>query len=199
MATIVGKTSDAIDALVNALVQTGAIDGSGNLTLTTKGGTVIAVGNVGASVPAATETIAGILKIATAALVTAGTDDTTAVSPSHLAAVTGPMNTSINTNTTNISANTTAIAGKQASNAHLTAISSMAPTNSDVMQYESGEWSHRTPAQLAADLQNAYPFAVGKQYVTSTYVSSTTPTFYVGAVDPGSVPDGSVWFDTSGG
>lgn len=47
---------------------------------------------------------------------------------------------------------TTALAGKQALNAALTAISGLSPTANDVMQYKSGAWTNRTIAQLKTDL-----------------------------------------------
>jgi hypothetical protein len=178
-------TSDAITALVATLVQTGAIDAEGNLTLTTQGGQIINLGSVLSSVPSASTTVAGIIELATTAEITAGTDNTTAVTPEGLAGVTGPMQTSLN--------------GKQASNANLTTIAAIVPANGDVMQYESGAWSHRTPAQLAADLQAAYPLVVAKLYSGSAYGNVTSGTVYVGNVDPGSgAVNGSVWFDTSG-
>lgn len=184
MATVVGKTSDAIDALVATLVVGGAIDSSGNLTLTLKNGSTVAVGNVGTSVPAASETIAGILKIATSAEITAGTDDTTAVSPLGLEGVVSGLNSTIS--------------GKQPLDSDLTAIAALAAADNDVIQHKAGAWTNRTPTQLAVDLQTAYAFSTAHYYSGSAYISPSTPAFYVGSVDPGSVPDGTVWFDTSG-
>jgi len=187
MASVTGKTSAAIDALVAVLLSSAAIDESGHLTVTTHGGTVTDLGPVVTSLPSATETVAGILKVATSALITAGTDDTTAVSPLGLAAVVATLNTSIS--------------GKQPSDPDLTAIAALTPATSDVLQYESGAWSHRTPAQLATDLFAAAPVVKGKYYSSSTWNDATSPRVWVGSVDPttgNTVNDGSVWFDTSG-
>lgn len=53
---------------------------------------------------------------------------------------------------TQVNTNTTAIAGKQASDADLTAIAGLTPTNDDLLQRKSGAWTNRTPAQVKADL-----------------------------------------------
>lgn len=53
---------------------------------------------------------------------------------------------------TQVNANTTAIAGKQAADADLTAIAALAPANNDVIQRKSGSWVSRTLAQLKTDL-----------------------------------------------
>jgi hypothetical protein len=187
MATVVGKTSAAIDALVATLLQSASINGAGHLTVTTHDGTVTDLGPVITTLPSASEAAAGIIQIATTSQVNAGTDDSTAVSPSHLAAVTGPINT--------------AIAGKQPSNSNLTTIAAIVPGVGDVMQYESGGWTHRTPAQLATDIIGAAPIVEGKYYSGSSWTNPTQPFIYVGTVDPSgslTVPNGSVWFDTSG-
>jgi hypothetical protein len=47
---------------------------------------------------------------------------------------------------------TTDLAGKQASDADLTAIAGLAPTNDDVIQRKAGAWTNRTMAQLKTDL-----------------------------------------------
>lgn len=44
------------------------------------------------------------------------------------------------------------LAGKQASNANLTTISSLTPTNDDILQRKAGAWTNRTPAQVKTDL-----------------------------------------------
>jgi hypothetical protein len=187
MATVTSYDQAQIDEIVGALVTTGAIDDDGNLTVTTQSGTVIAVGTVLQSVPTATESISGTVMVATAAEVTAGTDDTSAVTPLKLETVTTAINT--------------AIAAKQASSAVLTTIAGLSPANKDVLQYESTAWSHRTPAQLAADLVAAYQFLAAQLYSGSAYAAAVGAQSYVGATDPstlGTVVNGSIWFDTSG-
>jgi len=44
------------------------------------------------------------------------------------------------------------LAGKQAANANLTAISALTPANDDILQRKAGAWTNRTPAQLKTDL-----------------------------------------------
>lgn len=186
MATVTSYDQAKIDELIAASVVTGAIDSSGNLTLTTKGGTVIPVGIVLESVPFASETQSGTIQIATAADITAGTDDTKAVSPSHLAAVVNPINT--------------AVAGKQAADADLTAIANLSPAANDVLQYLSGAWKNQTLAQIGASLDTAKIFLRMVTYNGSAYVTSSVSRQYIGATDPatlGTVTDGSVWFDTA--
>ena len=46
----------------------------------------------------------------------------------------------------------TQLTGKQASDADLTTIAGLTPTNDDVLQYKSGAWANRTMAQLKTDL-----------------------------------------------
>lgn len=202
MATVVGMTADAIEALVSTLVTGGTIDGSGNLSLTLKDGSTVPVGNVAASVPSASETIAGILKIATSAQITAGSDDATAVSPSHLASALSPINSEIAVNTANITSNTTNLGLKQSFSAYLNQISLLTPSNGDVIQLEAGAWTHRTPTQLAADILAVGNMLNSLLYNGSAYAATTNTHVYVGATDPstlGTVTDGAVWFDTSGG
>lgn len=47
---------------------------------------------------------------------------------------------------------TSALNGKQNSNADLTAISGLTPANDDILQRKAGAWTNRTPAQLKTDL-----------------------------------------------
>lgn len=56
--------------------------------------------------------------------------------------------------TTSVSDLVTDIAAKQDSDADLTAIAGLTPSNDDVLQRKSGAWVNRTPAQLAADLNS---------------------------------------------
>jgi hypothetical protein len=73
-----------------------------------------------------------------------------------VAGITGTMVT--NTPAGNIAATTVQAAlneldsEKQTSNAHLTAISGLTPSNDNIMQYKAGAWTHRTPAQVKTDL-----------------------------------------------
>jgi hypothetical protein len=84
VATVTSLTADAIMALVNSLVTSASIDGSGHLILTTYAGNTLDVGGVAVSVVSASETQAGILKLASVAMSQAGTDTATAVTPAGL-------------------------------------------------------------------------------------------------------------------
>lgn len=68
----------------------------------------------------------------------------------------------------------TDLAGKQASDADLTAIAALTPTNDDVIQRKSGAWVNRSIAQLSSDLG----LAAGYQPLDSdlTAVAALTPT-----------------------
>jgi len=50
------------------------------------------------------------------------------------------------------SATQTALDGKQALNSDLTAITTLTPTNDDLLQRKAGVWTNRTPAQFKTDL-----------------------------------------------
>jgi hypothetical protein len=96
MASINVYTAERSQAIEDKAVVTGAVDDDGNLTLTTNDGTAIAAGNVkgptgdpGPAAPPASETTAGIVQLATAADVAAGTDDTKAVTPAALQGLSG--------------------------------------------------------------------------------------------------------------
>jgi hypothetical protein len=71
------------------------------------------------------------------------------------------------------------LAGKQASSAHLSAISGLTPVANDTLQYKAGAWANRTMAQLKSDLAlvagdiTSGTFAIG-QIPTGT-TSTTVP------------------------
>lgn len=216
MPIITSLTQDAIMDIVNDLVKTVAIDGSGDMTATTNDGTVVAIGSVVSSIPTATTSAAGVVELATNAKTEAGTDAASAVTPASLAAalalilstttVAGLIKIATTAQVTTGTDTTTAItpaqlATKQASSAVLTTLAAITPTASDVMQYEGTAWTHRSPSQLATDLVAAAPIVEGKVYSGSAWGSATGAITYVGSVDPtasGAVANGSIWFDTSG-
>lgn len=67
------------------------------------------------------------------------------------------------------------IAGKQASDADLTAIAGLSPSNDDIIQRKSSAWTNRTMAQLAADLKielGKLMYPIGSIYFSN---NSTNP------------------------
>lgn len=188
MPTVEGMTADAITTLVNALVQTGAIDESGNLTLTTHDGTVINLGSVATSIPTATTSTAGIVELATSAETITGTDASTAVTPAALASVTSTINTNVG--------------NKQPLDSDLTAIAAIAAADNDIIQHKSGAWTNRTPTQVATDLLALTKFlGATDMYSGSAWAQVSGAIPYIGTVDPSAsltVANGSIWFDTSG-
>ena len=131
MATVTGLTADRMIAIEGASVVGGAVDGSGHLILTKFDTTTIDAGFVlGDAVPA-TDTVQGIVELATDSEVATGTDTQRAVTPAGLASV---------------------LSGKQAADADLTTIAGLAPSNNDTLQYISGAWANRTAAQVKSTL-----------------------------------------------
>lgn len=224
MATVTGMTAAAMEAIRDASVVSGTINGSGHLILTTYGGSTIDAGAVLGSVPSASTSVAGIVALSTDAQAVTGTDTTHAVTPHALTAALASIVSSI--------------AGLQPLDSDLTAIAAISPANDDVIQRKAGAWTNRTIAQLATDLSasalqpkdadltaiaglspsanDMLAFksgawanrtlaqtltdlatvggATGFLYNGSAYVVVNTPGIYVGSADPGSVANGSVWF-----
>jgi len=136
MATVDVFTADATQAILDGTIVDATIDGSGHLILTTHDGTPIDAGAIRGSFDAATTSAAGVVELATDAEAIAGTDATLAVTPHALAAVTGPMNTTIS--------------GKQTADADLTTIAGLTATTDNVIQSVGGSWASRTMAQMKA-------------------------------------------------
>lgn len=147
MATVTGKTAAAMDAIMNDVIVSAAIDGSGHLILTQHDGSTIDAGAVLGSVPNASTSVSGIIKTADNSTTSTGTDATRAVTPAGLASV--------------LSAFTTAIAGLQPLDSDLTAIAGISPANNDIIQRKSGAWINRTMAQLLTDLSTALSTIAG--------------------------------------
>jgi hypothetical protein len=131
MAEVTGLTATRMLAIEAASVVSGTVDGTGHLILTTHDGTPIDAGFVLGDAVDATDTVKGIVELATNAEVAAGTDAVRAITPAGLASV---------------------LSGKQASDADLTTIAGLTPTNDDILQYKTGAWANRTMAQLKTDL-----------------------------------------------
>lgn len=176
MATVTGLTAARTLELIGATIVDAEIDGSGNLVLTTQAGATINVGAIMAGVPNASTTVTGAVELASSEETGTGTDTVRAVTPAGLASV---------------------LSGKQNADADLTAIAALTPTNDDVLQRKSGAWTNRTMADLATDLSAVGEFTETLLHNGTTYVDASGM-IYVGPTDPGSVANGSIWFDTTG-
>jgi len=86
VATVTGLTAERMEAIEDASVVSGAIDGSGHLILTTFGGTDIDAGSALPALPVASSTLQGIVELATNAETITGTDATRATTPASVAA-----------------------------------------------------------------------------------------------------------------
>src|SRR5690349_18863257 len=84
MATAVVMSADATNAALDELIETGAFDGSGDLILTTRGGSNINAGSPIITIPDADTTTKGLVELATTAETTAGSDSVRAVTPAGL-------------------------------------------------------------------------------------------------------------------
>jgi hypothetical protein len=217
-------TSVSMEAIRDGSVVSGTIDGSGHLILTTYGGSTIDAGAILGTVPSATTSVQGVVQLATGTEAVTGTNATKAITPSTLtsalaslvsaiaalqpldsdltaiAALT-PTNDDVIQRKAGVWANRTiaqlatdlTVSAVQPKDADLTAIAGLSPAANDTLQFKSSAWANRTPAQLLADLA-AVGDAIGYLYNGSTYVVVNAPGVYVGSADPGSVPNGSVWF-----
>lgn len=91
MATVTGLTAARMQEIIDSTIESGYIDGSGHLILVTYDDTEIDAGDVLATVPDASETVKGIVELATTAEATAGVDTSRAVTPAGLAAAVGTL------------------------------------------------------------------------------------------------------------
>lgn len=169
-------TPAGLAQLAATTTQKGIVELATNTEVTTGTDTVRAVTPAGLAQLAATDTAKGIVELATNAETTTGTDTTRAVTPAGVKAV-GDT--------------------KQPLDSDLTDIAALSATNDDVIQRKSGAWTNRTMAQLATDLVATGEFPDMRLHNGSSYVDADGVNFYIGSVDPGSVNNGSVWFDTS--
>lgn len=176
----IAKMEELLDAGV-----VGATITDGELILTKRDGTTVNAGEVGQDIPAATDAVAGVVELATDDETNTGTDTTRAVTPFGLAA--------------RLASVTTAINGKQAADQDLTDIAAITgKTIGDVIGYQSGGWTRRTLAQLAGDLAGTGEFAETYLHNGTSYADADSTRIYIGPTDPGAVPNGSVWYDTTG-
>lgn len=168
MATVTSYTKEKIDELTDGAFTGGYIDASGNIVLVAQDTTEVIVGAIMDGVLEASDTVAGVSEYATDEEAIAGTGTHRIVTPANLAAV---------------------LSGA------LATIRGLSPSNDDILQLKSGAWANRTIAQLATDLSSKFPTVFlhnGTSYV------EVAGDIYVGSVDPGSVANGCVWFDTTG-
>lgn len=141
MVTVTGMTATRMLAIEAASVVSGEVDNvTGHLLLTTHDGTVIDAGYVLGTVVDATDTLKGIVELATNAEVAAGTDTVRAITPAGLASV---------------------LSGKQAADADLTAIAGLAPATNDMLLYVAGAWANQTPTQIKTVLAIAQSDVTG--------------------------------------
>jgi hypothetical protein len=168
-------TPAGLAALIATATAKGIVELATNAEVATGTDTTRAVTPSGLASLVATDTAKGIVELATTAEATTGTDTTRAVTPAGLKTV----------------ADT-----KQAADSDLTAIAALSPANDDVIQRKSGVWTNRTMAQLATDLSATGEFP-NIQLYSGSYADADGAHIYVGTADPGSVANGSVWFDTA--
>lgn len=152
-------------------ITSGYVNGSNHLILVSQGGTETDAGSVGgggSGVVDATDTVKGIVELATDTETITGTDTVRAVTPFGLAAVTSTTarkglieiatEAEVTTGTDSTRAVTPATfaavvaAGYQPKDSDLTAIAALAPANDDIVQRKAGAWTNRTMAQLSTDL-----------------------------------------------
>lgn len=86
MASVTGLTKERMEAIEDASVVSGEIDIDGHLILTTFGGDEIDAGSALPALPTASDTVAGIVELATNAETITGSDTVRAVTPAGLAA-----------------------------------------------------------------------------------------------------------------
>lgn len=245
MASVILYTNEKIDELLSSGVVNATIT-DGHLILQTQGGDSIDVGEIIVDVPAASDTAAGIVELATDAEtiagasttlvvtpfgldsrvateisrglieiastseISVGTDNNRAVTPAGLASraasetTAGLVELATNAEVAAGASTTLAVtpagaaAAFQPKDSDLTAIAALTGTNDNVIQRKSGAWSERTMPQLSADLNSAGYTVNGKVHNGTAYVDFSSVRIWVGPTDPGSVPAGSVWFDTTG-
>lgn len=176
MGSLIVYSPEKIDELIDASVV-GATIVEGHLILELRNGTSVDAGEILDGVPDASETVKGVVELASDAEALAGTSSAVAVTPLGLKGV----------------ADT-----KQAADSDLTTFAGLTKTNDNVLQVKSGAWTGRTMAQLATDLAATGELPDVLLHNGTSYVDADTMKIYIGPTDPGSVPNGSIWYDTTG-
>lgn len=147
MATVTVATAEYVLGVEDASIVGLEVDGSGHLIATKGSGDTEDIGAVSGETPDASETVKGILELATNAEVAAGTDVNRAVTPQGLK---------------------TQLDLKQPLDSDLTAIAAIAPADDDFIQRKSGIWVNRTVAQVVTDLLATGSFASTPPDATTT-------------------------------
>lgn len=163
MAVVTVYSTAKIDEFINAGVV-GAAFVSGNLVLTLGDGSTVDLGPVISAVANSSETVKGVVELATDVETQTGTDATRAVTPFGLAS---------------------RVASDTAKGMVELATSAEVLTGTDATRAV-------TPAGVGGRLYSV------QLHNGSAYVDTASTKVYIGPTDPGSVPNGSIWFDTTG-
>lgn len=122
MSTVIAMTAAGVDALTDDLVETGHVDTTGAIILTTKGGADINIGN--------------------------GVQDPDLFAIGNLS----PANDDIIQRKGGVWVNRTMAQVLADLGSDINTIENLSPVNNDVLQRKAGAWTNRTLAQLATDL-----------------------------------------------
>jgi hypothetical protein len=211
MASVTVMTAEKVEELHGEAVVSASTSG-GNLTLTKADGSTVNAGSLGGGAGDASETAKGLVELATDTETIAGTDGTRAVTPLGLSALTA---TDTRKGLVELATTTEAITGTDTARAvtpagvkavadtlqpkdtDLTAIAALTGTNDNVIQRKSGAWTERTMAQLATDLSATGEWPNVMMVTSGSYADVDSVHIYIGTTDPGSVANGSIWFDTT--
>ncbi len=144
--TLPGDPTSGLHATTKSYVDTTVASGTPDADATTKG-KIQLTGDLSGT--------AASPQIAAGAIVNADINASAAIAKTKLAGldiVNADVNASAAIDQSKISGLTTALGNKQDSDADLTAIAGLSPTNDDVIQRKSGAWTNRTMAQVKTDL-----------------------------------------------
>ena len=209
MASVTVYSIAKMEELLDEGVVSAAVT-NGQLILTKRDGTTVDAGPVGSDIPSATDTVKGIVELATDTETIAGTSTVVAVTPFSLAARTATdtrqglielataAEVATGTDTTRAVTPAGAKATYQPLDSDLTAIGGLSPGNDSIIQRKAGAWVGRTMAELAVDLAATGEFTESFLHNGTAYADADGAKIYVGPSDPGAVTNGSVWYDTTG-
>ena len=162
MATVVGMTAEAINAITNELVETGEVQDDGTIVLITRDGTRLPIGNIAVD-PSLAE-IANLTPADLDMIQSRGGVWTNRTMDQVLA----DLGTDIHT------------------------IEGLVPADNDFLQRKAGAWTNRTVAQVATDLKNDPHYAQTFIKTTTTNRTTTAladePTLST-TLDPNSTYD----------
>lgn len=213
MAEVTGVTFDHFETVTNAgVVDADYVDGA--LVLTKQDGSTVDIGDVADAVPTATTAAPGKVELATDAEVQAGSDGVRVVTPAALASLIASATArglvELATNAEAVTGTDTVRAVTPAALANvltayvagldvdITTIAGLSPANNDVIQRKSGAWTNRTMTQLVQDILGEGELPEIYLHNGTSYVDADGNNIYIGPSDPGSVANGSIWFDTTG-